>query len=261
MRRPAAPARTTRRALAHAAALRRGAAALAVVALGVVALSVASPARAARPMITDDARLVDPKACQVESWLRVNRGRADELWAIPSCNPTGKLELALGGSLLRDGSGLSTGNSLAQAKTLFRPLVTNGFGWGLAIGVAHDPAIGTTANLIDNYYAYVPASLSLADDAVVVHLNLGALHDRQAHDTRGTWGLGTEVRLSGRTQFIAETFGESGSRPFGHAGVRVWLIPDRLQADTTLGLRLGGAAQAERWISVGLRWLSVPFLP
>jgi hypothetical protein len=222
VRRPAAPARTTRRAPAHAAALRRAAAALAVAALGVVALSVASPARAARPMITDDARLVDPKACQVESWLRVNRGRADELWAIPSCNPTGNLELALGGSLLRDGSGLSTGNSLAQAKTLFRPLVPNGFGWGLAVG---------------------------------------ALHDRHAHATRGTWGLGTEIRLSGRAQLIAETFGESGSRPFGHAGVRVWLIPERLQADTTLGLRLGGAAQAERWISVGLRWLSVPFLP
>jgi hypothetical protein len=31
--------------------------------------------------------------------------------------------------------------------------------------------------------------------------------------------------------------------------------------DTTLGLRLSGAAQAERWLSVGLRWISVPFLP
>jgi hypothetical protein len=96
---------------------------------------------------------------------------------------------------------------------------------------------------------------------VVVHLNLGALHDRHAHVTRGTWGLGTEVRLFGRTQLIAETFGESGSRPFGHAGLRIWLIPDHLQIDTTLGLRLSGAAQAERWISVGLRWISVPFLP
>ena len=238
------PARTVRRG-APAGALRRTLRACAAAALAVVAMTLPAPARAARPMITDDARLVDPKACQVESWMRVNRGRADELWAIPSCNPTGNLELALGGSLLRDGSGLSTGNSLAQAKTLFRPLVPNGFGWGLAVGIAHDPAIGTTANLIDNLYAYVPASLSLADDAVVLHLNLGALHDRHAHVTRGTWGLGTEVRLFGRTQLIAETFGESGSRPFGHAGLRIWLIPDHLQVDTTLGLR----------------WISVPFLP
>ena len=27
-------------------------------------------AEAARPMITDDARIVDPKSCQVEAWVR-----------------------------------------------------------------------------------------------------------------------------------------------------------------------------------------------
>ena len=30
-------------------------------------------AHAARPLITDDARLVDAKACQVESWVRTNK--------------------------------------------------------------------------------------------------------------------------------------------------------------------------------------------
>src|SRR5258705_4721688 len=30
-------------------------------------------AHSARPMITDDARTVDSKACQVESWVRFNR--------------------------------------------------------------------------------------------------------------------------------------------------------------------------------------------
>ncbi len=221
----------------------------------------AVPAHAARPMITDDARVVDAKACQVESWMRVNRGSADELWAIPSCNPTGNLELALGGSLARDGSDISSGNSLAQAKTLFRPLVPGGFGFGLAVGVAHDAGLGPAGTLIDNLYAYVPASLSFGQDTVVIHLNLGALHDRHTHRTRGTWGLGSEVKLFGRTQLIAETFGESGSRPFGHAGLRIWLVPDHLQVDTTIGLRFSRDGQAERWISVGLRWISVPFLP
>ena len=27
-------------------------------------------AEAARPMLTDDARIVDPKSCQLESWVR-----------------------------------------------------------------------------------------------------------------------------------------------------------------------------------------------
>ena len=40
--------------------------------------AAASTAHAARPMITDDARIVDAKSCQVETWSRFNReiGRA-----------------------------------------------------------------------------------------------------------------------------------------------------------------------------------------
>ncbi len=50
-------------------------------------LSIA-PAHAARPMYTDDARIVDPKSCQVESWIRFNRD-STEYWALPACNPLG----------------------------------------------------------------------------------------------------------------------------------------------------------------------------
>lgn len=50
-------------------------------------------AHAARPMITDDARIVDAKACQVESWVKDNKG-STEYWAIPACNFTGNLESA-----------------------------------------------------------------------------------------------------------------------------------------------------------------------
>jgi hypothetical protein len=71
----------------------------------------------------------------------------------------------------------------------------------------------------------------------------GARHDRGTHRTRGTWGLGTEAKLFGRTQLIAETFGDSGERPFGHAGLRIWLVPDHLQVDTTICARMSGAAR------------------
>ena len=42
-------------------------------------------------------------------------------------------------------------------------------------------------------------------------------------------------------------------------GVRYWVIPNRVQVDTTYGNRFGGGG--ERWISVGLRLLSPAFLP
>lgn len=39
-------------------------------------------------MITDDARTVDAKACQVETWVKFNRD-STEYWALPACNFTG----------------------------------------------------------------------------------------------------------------------------------------------------------------------------
>jgi len=37
-------------------------------------------------------------------------------------------------------------------------------------------------------------------------------------------------------------------------------VPDHVQIDTTYGNRFGSGSE-ERWISIGLRLLSVPFLP
>ena len=53
-------------------------------ALGVAALAMPFAAQAARPLVTDDARIVDPKACQLETWTRFNRG-STEHWVQPAC--------------------------------------------------------------------------------------------------------------------------------------------------------------------------------
>jgi hypothetical protein len=99
------------------------------------------PAWAARPMITDDARLVDAKSCQVESWVRRNRD-STEFWALPSCNFTGNLELTLGGSRTREAGRTETTDVVAQGKTLLRPLATDSWGVGLALGtVGQKPLI------------------------------------------------------------------------------------------------------------------------
>lgn len=68
----------------------------------------ASSAHAARPMITDDARLTDAGACQVESWVHIH-GNQHEFWALPACNPGGNLELTLGGALAYDGNRSESG--------------------------------------------------------------------------------------------------------------------------------------------------------
>ncbi|RZS80866.1 hypothetical protein [Pigmentiphaga kullae] len=225
-------------------------------ALALAACCGASPAQAARPMITDDARIVDAKSCQVESWVRRNDD-STEYWAMPACNPTGNLELTLGGARGRLDGRVRTTDVQFQVKTLLKPLETDGWGVGVAAGtVRHPHAAGASRD----WYAYVPASVSLAGDRVVVHGNLGWMDAADAGSRHATWGLGSETRLAERTWLIAETFGHDRRKPSYQFGLRHWLVPDRVQIDVTYGNRMG-AGREERWISLGLRLLSPAFLP
>ncbi|MDO8298054.1 MAG: hypothetical protein Q7T64_00030 [Lacisediminimonas sp.] len=205
---------------------------------------------AARPMITDDARIVDPGSCQLESWVKRNQS-GHEVWALPGCNVTGNLELTAGGAKVNNGEG-SASTTLVQAKTLFRPISSNGWGAGLTVGtVEYLPLARRSRDL----YAYIPLSFSFADDAFVLHLNTGWLREAGRGTHRLTWGLGTELALSQRSWLIAEAFGQDQGRPFFQAGWRQWLVPDRVQLDATYGDR-GGGGTGEKWFSLGVRFLS-----
>ncbi len=56
--------------------------------LAAVAIVAAAcrPALAARPLITDDARIVDPGSCQLESWMQFQSG-GNEIWALRGAIP------------------------------------------------------------------------------------------------------------------------------------------------------------------------------
>lgn len=213
---------------------------------------IVSHAHAGRPMITDDARIVDARACQLESWIQDNRD-STEYWALPACNFTGNLELTLGGALTREAGQTATTDMVVQGKTLFKPLETNGWGIGLAVGTVRHPQAAAR-----DWYAYVPTSFSFRDDAVVMHANVGWLRESANRRDYLTWGLGAEARLAERTWLIAETFGQGQDKPSYQLGLLYWLAPDRVQIDATYGNRHGGG---ERWFSIGLVFLSAPFPP
>lgn len=210
-------------------------------------------AEAARPMITDDARITDPQACQLETWAYLHEHSTREFWALPACNPGGNFEMTLGGAVSRFDGAAQSGAVVVQGKTLFKPLETNGWGLGLAAGYATQTGRGQSGGP----YFYLPGSLSLADDRVVLHLNLGATYFGNTRETRMTWGLGSETAASERLYLIAETFGNDTGRPFLQGGVRYWLIPGHLQIDTTVGSNLADL-HGERWLSIGLRFITPP---
>jgi hypothetical protein len=209
-----------------------------------------SSAHAARPMITDDARLTDEGACQVESWAHIH-GNQHEFWALPACNPGGNLEFTLGGALAYDGNRPESGAAVIQLKTLFKPLETNGYGMGLAAGYATQPGSAHSGNP----YFYLPVSFSLLDDRVVFHTNLGYTRERENQENRLTWGLGSETQLTDRTWLIAESYGQDKGHPFFQVGIRHWIVPNRMQIDTTYGSQFG-AINDQHWFSIGLRLIS-----
>jgi hypothetical protein len=220
---------------------------------GLFLMSFGALAHAARPMVTDDARIVDPQACQVETWAKRIPG-GHEFWALPACNLGGNLEVTLGGARLNDTVG-GTGVTVLQAKRIFKPLQADTWGLGLATGVQRRKSGASSPNSND-FYAYVPVTWSFRNDTWFVHLNLGIAHEQALGRTHKTWGIASEAQINERSWLITEVFGQSApSTQFVQMGLRYWIIPNRVQVDTTYGQRLS-TGPTDRSISVGLRLLT-----
>ncbi|HRF30647.1 MAG TPA: hypothetical protein PLM02_08555 [Azonexus sp.] len=220
--------------------------------LACTALIIPTCAFAARPFVTDDARLTTAGSCQLESWMRIYPD-SKELWALPACNPTGNLEFTVGGGRARHDDAPATSDYVFQAKTLFRPLETNDWGIGFAVGTIRHPEINPGPNMLGNTYAYIPLSVSLNDDKVILHANLGWLKDKASGQNNLSWGVGSEFKLHAKLLGIAETFGDNRSMSYGQVGVRYSVRPDLFQVDATIGQQLSGPGK-NHWVSFGIRY-------
>ncbi len=215
-----------------------------------LAAALHAPAHAARPFITDDARLTTAGSCQLESWRRASTGRV-EFWALPACNPTGHLELTLGGAQhhLSDPAAPHEQDAVVQGKTVWGDLARDGWAWGLAVGVqrhgSNSPQLRSQTD-----YAYLPLSVALREDRLVLHTNLGMARSSATRQTGGTWGAGTEWWLAPRWMLMTEAFGSQTLRPQVQAGFRFVILPDLLQVDLTRG----SASRGPGWWSLGLRY-------
>jgi len=162
-------------------------------------LAVANPAFGARPMVTDDARLTDAGACQVETWFRFNRS-STEYWALPACNPRGNLEITVGGAGA-DTRGFYHADTVVQFKTLFRRLQPDAWGYGLAIGRASHIGAGIDDSSNLQRYFYMPISRALFGERLVIHTNIGATEPTGPQQLRPIGGIGAEFDIAdnGRT--------------------------------------------------------------
>lgn len=195
-----------------------------------------APAFAGRPMTVDDAAIVAPAQCQLETYAQHGE-HALEYWATPACNVGGAWELGVGAGWADDTSGPRsrvTHSRRVQAKTVLKAMESGG--WGVGLVLADQFRIGHAGS--GDLSANVPVSFSLHGDAVLLHLNLGAVHTQAAPRLGASWGSGAEFKLDERTSLTTEVFGKQHDTTRYQFGLARALIPDHLQIDGTWGSRL-----------------------
>lgn len=225
-------------------------------AITAVLMLTAATAHAARPFVTDDARIVDAGGCQIETFAKVQqRENENEMWFLPGCTPARGLdstEITVGGNKI-DNAGSGTANTLiAQVKTLLKPLQTDGWGFAATLGTLRQHPANVDASW--SPYVNLVGSRSLLHDAVVLHVNAGQLRDRTILRNRYTWGLGAEIALGEKLYGIVESYNQAAEKPSSQVGLRYWITPNRVQIDSTVGTQAAPGGR-RTWTSIGMRFL------
>ncbi|MGW8392048.1 hypothetical protein [Pseudoduganella sp. HUAS MS19] len=194
-------------------------------------LLLSTAAWAGRPLVTDDASILEPNDCQLEAWHQ-HTGQLHEWWAMPACR-AGGWELAAGKGQSR--------NAALQAKTVLRGLQAGGWGLGLAIAAQHGASRQHSANL--------PLTMSFAGDALLLHLNAGWMRQHGA-SSRATWSLGGEYSIAPRWSASVESYGSRHRPPTKQAGIRYTVIEGRLDLDASVAKTRGAPHQ----LALGMTW-------
>jgi len=225
----------------------------------VTGLATAGPATGARPLVTDDAHVVDPGECQLETWTKLGDA-GDEYWAVPACSPITNLELTAGvGVLPAERGGKPEHPSVqVQMKTGLASVAERRMLLALVVGTvlrAHGEVAELNADRLGEFYGYVPATLTIVPDRAWLNLNLGIRFRGDGDGAFALWGAAMEAVAVGPLTAIAEAYGDAPDPAFMQAGIRLTVVPERVQIDATYGRRIPDGAD-EEWATVGLRLLS-----
>ena len=220
-------------------------------------IAAAWSVQAGQPLVTDDAAVVAPKTCQLETWGRfAHDGR--QYWAQPACNFTGNLELSVGGARAAPDVGESSSSIQLQAKTVLSPRANGEWSFGLAGGGARDTSAPHGSSAFQIYYARALASWYPRSD-LEIDLNLGAANIYGA-GTVVLAGAAMQYAVLANLQLLAETFRDEPGRGKYQGGVRYIVIPNRFETYVSYGNRFD--TPSSQWSAIaGIRLQSPSFLP
>ena len=201
-------------------------------------------------MVVDDAGIVEYRAFHLEAWIGT-----EESWILPAFSPVRGLELAAGAVITEDET-----HAITEAKYLFREPTNSRVGFGLVAGALLAP--------FEEFYTYVPITLPLLEERIVLHGNAGYTlerhevehgdHTHTHEDHFFTWGGRADVALAGPVTLLGELFGANDEIPDFQVGFRLEVLSDLLEMDFTYGNNFGRQSSGMGF-TVGLAFTPPPF--
>lgn len=211
-----------------------------------VALLACDGVQAARPLVTEDAGVLDRGACEFEgvgSRLSVDGQTARSGLLQVACGVGTQTQLsgAFATTRIEDEHSLQ---AAAGGKTSLRDLTDEQVGVALAYTF-----IGTRPSGMGWRYDYTAllgvVSVPIRKD-LLVHVNLGASRSRIDEETNAIWAVAAEFLQVGHPglDLMVETFGNQRDPLWLNAGVRYAVVPERFIVNASFGIQ-GGSSQAK----------------
>ncbi len=193
-----------------------------ITALIVGGLGLASLPHGAAPLATDDAGVLEARACEIETYAQRQReaGAADPMRGASlafGCGFGARSQVGLGYARTGSAAGHDAALGVAGKTALLAP--DGPFGLALAWRLNALRAAGSSGLRHDGSALVLIASRPLGAD-VTVHANLGWARSRAAHASSTTWNLAAEAALGAGVEALAEVYGDDREPPWRAIGAR-----------------------------------------
>ena len=214
------------------------------------ALLIVTTAHAGRPLVTDDADVLDRGTCEIEGVAARERAGADRATANAlqfGCGIGLRTQLALAGGRAK-AAGVRADLASLSGKTALAGEEGSGM---TTLGYGVD---GTRTS--GGSWEHAATSLTLLHSrplgrAAALHLNLGHARDEQSDRRSTTWGAAIEHAGFGSLAPMAELYGDDREAPHWNVGLRWTLAADRVWLDASFGRQI--ASGRARLATVGFK--------
>lgn len=210
---------------------------IAVTLLTAVAGWFISPAaNAARPLVTDDAGILEAGECEIETFVERSRVRGEPAYlggfVQPGCGIGLRTQLSLIGART-DGAPATTQAGFAGKTALIAPTES---GAGLTIGYSVEWSRPNGQSLRSDTGLLIAIATFPLKQNWLAHVNAGWQRIQQSRENTLFWGLAVERESAGDTRLdlMAETYRDGEASPWFAVGARYRAIDQRLSINGSI---------------------------